>query len=135
MPCTAPKDNCFASYHNHNHDNHHHHHHNHYQHNHHQRLDTDHCLAALQRITALRRETIGPMSCPALHFTTLFGIGDPDVNGHKVLRMKGIMMFLVREHNRVAAELVDLHPMWDDEKLFLEVMMMMCLLHPIGVAI
>ena len=72
------------------------------------------------------------MSCPALHFTTLFGIGDPDVNGHKVLRMKGIMMFLVREHNRVAAELVDLHPMWDDEKLFLEVMMMMCLLHPIG---
>ena len=69
------------------------------------------------------------MSCPALHFTTLFGIGDPDVNGHKVLRMKGIMMFLVREHNRVAAELVDLHPMWDDEKLFLEVILKVLLTH------
>ena len=43
--------------------------------------------------------------------------------------MKGIMMFLVREHNRVAAELVDLHPMWDDEKLFLEVILKVLLTH------
>ena len=32
-----------------------------------------------------------------------------------------MIMTLVREHNRVAAELENLHPMWDDDKLYLEV--------------
>ena len=43
----------------------------------------------------------------------------------KMLKMvMRIMMVLVREHNRVAAELAQLHPMWDDEKLYFEVIVM-----------
>ena len=39
-----------------------------------------------------------------------------------------IMMVLVREHNRVAAELAQLHPMWDDEKLYMEVIVMIIII-------
>ena len=88
--------------------------HLHNPHNHHQRLDTGHCLAALQRITALHRETTGPMSCQASHFTTLCGTGDAE-DGDENFNNNN------REHNRVAGELMDLHPKWDDEKLYLEV--------------
>ena len=33
-----------------------------------------------------------------------------------------VLMILPREHNRVAAELAKMHPAWNDDKLYSEVM-------------
>lgn len=59
----------------------------------------------------------GPLPCSAPK-NHCFASGDNRTNVLPGLTLYHTLWH--REHNRVAAELVDLHPMWDDEKLFLE---------------
>jgi len=59
----------------------------------------------------------GPMPCSAPK-DHCFASGDNRTNVLPGLTLYHTLWH--REHNRVAAELVDLHPMWDDEKLYWE---------------
>ena len=41
-----------------------------------------------------------------------------------------VLMILPREHNRVAAELAKMHPAWNDDKIYSEVMHMLHIVIP-----
>ena len=85
-----------------------------------ERLNTSPCPAAPPRTcTALLRGTIGPMSSQGSPSIIRSGIGGSDFVA-KFMMLK----ILAREHNRVAAELAKMHPAWNDDKLYSEVMHM-----------
>ncbi|XP_055952635.1 peroxidase-like [Argiope bruennichi] len=56
--------------------------------------------------------------CPMLKKYECFEAGDPRVNQHAALT--SMQTIFMREHNRIAEELKEINPNWDDERLFQE---------------
>ena len=46
-----------------------------------------------------------------------------------------MLIILAREHNRVAAELAKMHPAWNDDKLYSEVMHKLHMLHIVVIGV
>ncbi|GBM19230.1 Peroxidase [Araneus ventricosus] len=56
--------------------------------------------------------------CPMLQKYPCFNAGDPRVNQHATLT--SMQTVFMREHNRIAEELLELNPNWNDERLYQE---------------